>query len=255
MWPLAHTPYVDAEVVCDEAGNPVIEYTSTAWGDSINIARENPEIHILFDGVVVDMGAYTPPTYSFDGAAPVPAGKGAATPSRSPRSPPPAGGTASAGGILERHRHDPDQDCCRPGVRAVHGRRSPGAHRRGPRHPRADRALRPAAVEQPRGQLGRQPVPHDRAPETVACTDDPLIIQAPPPAPLDTLIGVGAGRYNGQDGYTIEFTLVDAGEPGTRDQAALRIYRHGEPREVVLDLPLQLLSGGNLQAHYDQPHK
>jgi len=27
--------------------------------------------------------------------------------------------------------------------------------------------------------------------ETVACTDDPNIIQQPPPAPLDTLIGVG----------------------------------------------------------------
>ena len=38
--------------------------------------------------------------------------------------------------------------------------------------------------------------------ETVACTDDPAITQAPPPAPLDTLIGVGTGRYNGTDGYT-----------------------------------------------------
>jgi hypothetical protein len=32
--------------------------------------------------------------------------------------------------------------------------------------------------------------------ETVACTDDPAIHQQPPPAPLDTLIGVGTGRYN-----------------------------------------------------------
>ena len=90
---------------------------------------------------------------------------------------------------------------------------------------------------------------------TVACTDDPAIIQAPPPAPLDTLIGVGTGRYNGDDGYTIEFTLVDYGEPGRSDQAALRIYETANPANVVLDVPLQLLAGGNLQAHYDQPHK
>ena len=90
---------------------------------------------------------------------------------------------------------------------------------------------------------------------TVACTDDPAIIQAPPPAPLDTLIGVGDGRYNGATGYTIEFTLVDAGEPGGSDLAALLIYETANPGNRVLDVPLQLLSGGNLQAHYDQPHK
>jgi hypothetical protein len=90
---------------------------------------------------------------------------------------------------------------------------------------------------------------------TVACTDDPAIIQDPPPAPLDTLVGIGTGRYNGTDGYTIEFTLVDYGEPGSSDRAALRIYKTSDPAEVVLNLPLQVLSGGNLQAHYDQPHK
>lgn len=90
---------------------------------------------------------------------------------------------------------------------------------------------------------------------TVECTDHPDIIQAPPPAPLDTLIGVGTGRYNGVDGFTIEFTLVDAGEPGTEDQASLLIYETADPANVVLDVPLQVLTGGNLQAHYDQPHK
>ena len=29
---------------------------------------------------------------------------------------------------------------------------------------------------------------------TVECSDDPLIIQAPPPAPLDTLVGIGTGH-------------------------------------------------------------
>lgn len=90
---------------------------------------------------------------------------------------------------------------------------------------------------------------------TVQCSDDPNITQAPPQAPLDTLIGIGTGRYNGQPGYTIEFTLVDAGEPGRNDMSALRIYEAANPSNVVLNIPLQRLTTGNLQAHYDQPHK
>jgi hypothetical protein len=90
---------------------------------------------------------------------------------------------------------------------------------------------------------------------TVACSDDPGIVQAPPRAPIDTLVGVGTGRYNGEDGYTIEFTLVDAGEPGRNDRAALRIYETASPANVVLNLPLSQLNAGNLQAHEDQPHR
>jgi hypothetical protein len=91
---------------------------------------------------------------------------------------------------------------------------------------------------------------------TVECSDDPLIIQDPPAAPLDTLIGVGIGDYNNQAGFTIEFTLVDAGEPGRDvDKAALLIFETGNPGNVILDVPLQLLTGGNLNAHFDQPHK
>ena len=90
---------------------------------------------------------------------------------------------------------------------------------------------------------------------TVECSDDPGIIQAPPAAPLDTLIGVGTGKFNGQDGFTIEFTLVDAGEPGTDDEAGMLIYETANPANVVLDVPVQKLDGGNLQALFDQPHK
>ena len=90
---------------------------------------------------------------------------------------------------------------------------------------------------------------------TVSCTDDPNIVQTPPPAPLDTLVGVGTGRYNGVNGFTIEFTLVDAGEPGGNDQSALKIFQTSNPANVVLEVPLTQLTGGNLQAHFDQPHK
>ena len=79
-------------------------------------------------------------------------------------------------------------------------------------------------------------------------------VSAPPAAPIDTLVGIGTGRFNNVDGYTIEFTLSDHGEPGDFDEAAFLIYPDGDPGNPVLDVPLQRLDGGNLQAHADQPH-
>lgn len=53
----------------------------------------------------------------------------------------------------------------------------------------------------------------------------------------------------------MQFTLQDYGEPGTNDRISLRIFETANPSNVVLDIPLQGVVGGNLQAHYDQPHK
>jgi hypothetical protein len=91
--------------------------------------------------------------------------------------------------------------------------------------------------------------------ETVQCSDDPAIPQPPPAAPIDTLIGMGVGRYNGVGGYTVQFILVDAGEPGRNDRMGIRIYETADPTNVVLYVPTSYMTGGNLQAHYDQPHK
>ena len=74
----------------------------------------------------------------------------------------------------------------------------------------------------------------------------------PPVAPINQMIGLGTGRYNGADGYTVSFTLIDNGEPGRRDMLAFLIYETANPSNVVLSLPLQLLTKGNLQAHLDQ---
>jgi hypothetical protein len=87
---------------------------------------------------------------------------------------------------------------------------------------------------------------------SAVCLDDPTIRQQPPVAPLDTMIGVGTGRYDGVDGYTVEFTLIDAGEPGRNDKIAILIHKTAAPGTVVLSLPLTVLTGGNLQAHPDQ---
>ena len=87
---------------------------------------------------------------------------------------------------------------------------------------------------------------------SAVCFDDPAFHQQPPAAPLNTMIGVGTGRYDGVDGYTVEFTLIDAGEPGTHDKIAILIHKTAAPGTVVLSLPLTTLTGGNLQAHPDQ---
>jgi hypothetical protein len=249
---LAHHPEIGAEAVCDPATGLVsINYISTSWfiGEP---GGGNPQIDILFNGVKVDEGAYAAPSYSFSGSQPAPALPSVTVTAFA------AGlwsdgsvGGQSASVVVEI----PPGDCVAEGL----GRFTGGGHQ-----------VRVGAARVTRGltihcdlllsnnlevNWGGNQFHMTEHLLTVACTDDPAITQAPPAAPLDTLVGVGTGRYNGSAGYTIEFTLVDAGEPGGNDQAALLIYETLNPANVVLDVPLQLLSGGNLQAHYDQPHK
>ena len=57
------------------------------------------------------------------------------------------------------------------------------------------------------------------------------------------------------DRYTTRFNLVGGGEPGTKDKMALLLFETANPSNVVLSVPLQLITTGNLQAHFDQPHK
>jgi hypothetical protein len=89
------------------------------------------------------------------------------------------------------------------------------------------------------------------------CSDDPLIDQRPPVAPIDTYIGYGIGRWNAVSGYSIRFTLVDAGEPGKDDQAVYLVWLDtngngvvdGAERPVLNTIVLTDLTFGNHQAH------
>jgi hypothetical protein len=104
----------------------------------------------------------------------------------------------------------------------------------------------------------------------VTCTEDPAIIQAPPDAPIDTLIGVGDGRFSGvfngksysKAAATIFFTFVDGGEfkgePGINDTADYLITvldgngdGNANDPVVVLDTKAAryTLTHGNHQAH------
>jgi hypothetical protein len=248
----AHHPTIQAEAVCDANGDLVINYVSTSWLTTGSSAGGNSQIDILFNGVKVDQGAYVAPTFSFSGSAPAPVGTSAIVTALAVS----AWDNANEGGQSQSVTVTyPTEPCVQPGI----GRFTGGGFQVRVGDARVTRGLSIHCDLLLSNNLevnwGGNKFHMTEHLETVECSDDPAIVQAPPPAPLDTLVGVGTGRYNGVDGFTIEFTLVDYGEPGTSDQAALRIYETANPSNVVLDLPLQVLAGGNLQAHYDQPHQ
>lgn len=261
---LAHHPEITAQVVCNETtGVMTINFTSTAWAgegaDPTNDpSRANSQIDIRLDGVTVTTGAYVAPTYSFSGSLAIPANKV-------------AGDVVEVSAFAVGNWGNGDTthestwvDVTIPNLACgdeelAGGRFTGGGNQVRIGQARVTRGLTIHCDLKLSNNLevnwGGNQFHMTEHLTTVACTDDPAIIQAPPPAPLDTLIGVGTGRYNGTDGYTIEFTLVDYGEPGSNDRMRILIYKTGSPSTIVLNVPLQTLSGGNLQAHYDQPHK
>jgi hypothetical protein len=259
----AHHAKITAEAVCpDGGGAAVVAFTSTAWGgfgaDPTNDpSRANAQIDVGVDGVTVASGAYVAPTYSFSGTTPIPAGKVAGDTVVVSATAVANWGNGFAGGQVRSVTITiPDLDC-EPDL--VNGRFTGGGHQVRIGDARVTRGLTIHCDLLLSNNLevnwGGNQFHMTEHLTTVECSDDPAIIQDPPPAPLDTLVGVGTGRYNGTDGYTIEFTLVDYGEPGRNDRAALRIYETADPANVVLHVPLQVLTGGNLQAHFDQPHR
>jgi hypothetical protein len=246
---MAHKPTITAQAVC-EAGTPVINYTSTSWSPN-PLEGENPSIQIYLNGVLAATGAYVYPGNSFSGTLSAPTGTSATLHAYAAA----PWGNGNAGGQFSSITVPLPVDCPVVGT----GRFTGGGSQ-----------VRVGAVRVTRGltihcdlllsnnlevNWGGDKFHMLEHMQTVECSDDPNIIQAPPDAPLDTLIGLGRGRYNNVEGYTIEFTLQDFGEPGTSDRMAIKIYQTSNPANVVLNVPLQVLSGGNLQAHYDQPHK
>ena len=246
----AHHPLVTATASCAQNGSPVIQYTATSWLVG-GLGGGNPQIQILFNNVPVATGAFASPDYSFSGTATAPGGAQVTVTAF-------ALGTwdsGVSGGQSASVVVTIPTNCATVGT----GRFTGGG-----------KQVRVGEASVTRGltihcdlllsnnlevNWGGNHFHMTTHMTTVACTDDPSIIQSPPTAPLDTLIGVGTGRYNGADGYTIQFTLVDAGEPGAFDKMSIVIFETANPANVVLNVPLQFMTTGNLQAHYDQPHK
>ena len=254
----AHHPEIEGVAVCDDvSGNYRIDWVSEAWAGygtdpSDDLSRQNDSVDIRMDGSLIANGAYNAPSYLFSGMVDAPANATSVVLSATAVA---DWGNGNVGGQTSSITVPIPLEPCDSVV--PNGRFTGGGHQ-----------IRVDGVRVTRGltihcdlllsnnlEINWQGNSFHMTEHmtTVSCTDDPDIIQAPPPAPLDTLVGTGQGRYNGVDGYTIAFTLVDAGEPGVDDKMAI-VITDGSGG-TVLDIPLQLLSGGNLQAHYDQPHK
>jgi hypothetical protein len=80
-----------------------------------------------------------------------------------------------------------------------------------------------------------------------ACSDEEGVDSGQPLAPFDTLTGSGFGTLNGEPGAHIEFTFMDAGEPGEFvDYAAFIITPPGGGDPISAS---GFLEAGNMQAH------
>jgi hypothetical protein len=244
----AHSLTLAAEAVCVGA-TPTINFKVTSW--STGPEGTNPQIAVRFNNVVVLTGAFVEATGNvIAGSLPSPGGASVAV-SATAVTPWPSGeGAGQTSAITVTI-----PDACAPGT----GRFTGGGNQ-------VDvggiaKITRGLTIHCDLLLSNNLEINWDKGNnfhmlehlETIACFDDPAIDQRPPKAPLDTLVGRGTGRFNGVDGYTIEFTLVDAGEPGRSDEMAILITAPNGT--VVLNVPRQQLSGGNLQAHFDQPHK
>lgn len=246
-WALSLT--LTATAVCTN-GSPFIQYTATSVFAAG--AGGHAQIEIRFDGNTVATGAFQSSNgYSFSGSAAAPAGPQVAVMAIAVG----PWGNAAAGGQNASVLVTLPTDCVAPGT----GRFTGGGKQITVGGLSVTRGLTIHCDLRLSNNLevnwGGNHFHLTEHLTTLACTDDPNIVQTPPRAPLDTLTGVGTGRYNGADGYTIRFTLVDAGEPGSLDMMAILIFETANPANVVLNVPLQYMTTGNLQAHYDQPHK
>lgn len=76
----------------------------------------------------------------------------------------------------------------------------------------------------------------------------------PPAAPINIFGGDATGTLNNVTGSRLQFKFVDNGEPNRGgDFISLKIW--DENNVVVLDVQNVELKTGNIQAHFDQPHK
>jgi hypothetical protein len=246
----AHTLTVTASANCVNNA-AVISYTVTSW-DIGQLDGTNPEIDIYFNGIKVDAQAFMLPNNQFSGQLAAPFG---ATTVNVEADAVGTWGDGYPNGQVAGPVAVTVPTACAP----TNGRFTGGG-----------KQINVGGVAITKGltihcdlllsnnleiNWGGGHQFHMETHLTALCTDSPIIIQQPPKAPLDTMVGVGIGRFDGAEGYTVEFTLVDAGEPGSQDMAAIKIYETANPSNIVLNLPPTFLTGGNLQAHFDQPHK
>jgi hypothetical protein len=92
----------------------------------------------------------------------------------------------------------------------------------------------------------------DKNPEVTECSKP--VVPNPPDADVSRIVIINQpGSLDGEDGHLITIVLEDHGEPGTSDRAYIAVDGVGLiPGSIAAP---GLIDGGNIQAHFDQPHK
>jgi hypothetical protein len=248
----AHFPIITASASCVNNA-PVISYTASSW-DPANTNNDgtNPDIQVLFDGAVVDTGAFKNPNFAFSNTLPAPAGTNEVDVQAVAAAPWgdgwPAGDVSSIVTVTIPTNCAPGTDRFTGGGKQVVINLVTGTQVAVTKGFEVD-----CDLHQPSNNLeinwdGNQFHMTDFTFAMCTLPGNPK----PPVAPVNMIVGKGTGRYDQVDGYTVEFTLIDNGEPGTNDAAGFKIYETANPSNVVLNVAVQLITTGNIQAHVDQ---
>jgi|SRR5579862_2379335 len=273
----AHHPIVTSAIPSCSNGQLIISYTVTSWAvDGPDGEGENTDVAVFFNGSQVGMGQFVDPTDAFSGQADAPNGVDTVTVS--------ATAVANWGDTYPGGQNSNDfgtsmtVDLSTVGACAP----PPGNGRfTGGGKVVVSNAIVPASgsVTVTKGfevECDLDPA-HENlelnwAPPTGANFHMDRITSAvcilsgkspnPPTADVNRIDATGTGKYNGASGYTVVFTLWDHGEPGVNDEAGFTVCLTDPanpnacaiPGNIVLEVPLQPVSTGNIQAHLDQGH-
>lgn len=244
----AHFLTVSASASCVN-GAPFISYTAVSWNPG-GVGGSNTEIDILFDGVKVDAQPFALPTDQFTGQMQAPSATNLVT----------VEGVAVGAwddGFTNGQTSSVDvaiPTSCNPGT----GRFTGGGKQVVVGVATVTKGFEvDCDLHQPSNNLevnwqdasGSHHF-HMETFDSAVCTlnGNPV----PPKAPVNTIVATGTGRFDGAPGYTIQFTLIDNGEPGTNDKAGFLIFETANPSNVVLAIPVLTVTTGNIQAHIDQ---
>jgi hypothetical protein len=248
----AHSLTVTASASCVD-GAPVISYTAVSWNPG-GTGGSNTEIDILFNGVKVDMRPFslaTTPPDQFSGQKAAPSAtntvivKGVASGAWSDGFP--SGETSSVTVTVPSNCNTGTGRFTGGGKQVLVGVAT-----------LTKRFEVDCDLTTPSNTLevnwsdasGGTHHFHTEVFVSAMCTLNGL--PAPPKAPVNTIVASGTGRYDGVEGFTVQFTLIDNGEPGTHDQAGFMIFETANPTNVVLAFPVMTVTTGNIQAHVDQ---
>lgn len=233
-------------------GAPVISYTAVSWAPG-QFGGSNPEIDILFDGAKVDAQAFTPTSGQFSGQQQAPSATNA----------------VDVEGVAIGNWDDGFLASDTPTVTVTvtvptNCASGTGRFTGGGKQVIVNVVTLTKGFEvdcdlhQPSNNLeinwqdasGGSHHFHMDTLTSAVCTlnGNPV----PPKAPVNTIVASGVGEFDNVTGFTVQFTLIDNGEPGTNDKAGFMVFETANPGNVVLAFPVMTVTTGNIQAHVDQ---